>query len=213
MYDVTTGRWTQTDPEQYVDGSNTYLMERGNPLDNLDPFGTAAENQKDEKFVVHDPDDPTSNMGSASVELTGSDLCGPGKNGKIHLRVNVHSNYGISGKPSDTGWLVINGNRVDVSPSDPGSTSDFNSSWSTDAGDSGNDNSGDITVVFVLSSKAGEEKTGGFMALKIHWSYTCKCGTPSAISKTVTRVDDNQNTNLPTTMPTTGPSTKPAGGE
>lgn len=213
MYDVNIGRWLETDSERYIDGPDMYQMERSNTVDHLDPLGFAAEKGDDQQFVIHDPDDPTSVQGNAKLQLTGSNLCKPDNHGKIHLRVDVHSNNGVHGNPGDTGWLVINGQRVDVSPSDPGSVSDFIGDWSTDAGSGEGDHSGDITVVFVLASKAVDGNSGGFMSLKVHWSYTCNCGTPTPISKTVTRVDDNRNTNLPTTMPTTSPSTQPANGE
>jgi hypothetical protein len=45
MYDTTLGRWTQADPEQYIDGTDLYQLSFSNPLAFLDPSGLAATTQ------------------------------------------------------------------------------------------------------------------------------------------------------------------------
>lgn len=39
-YSPTIGRFLEMDPDEYIDGPNTYQLEGGNPIDFLDPSGT-----------------------------------------------------------------------------------------------------------------------------------------------------------------------------
>jgi RHS repeat-associated protein len=40
IYDSTVARWEAEDPDSYVDGTNLYSIDAGNPADRLDPLGT-----------------------------------------------------------------------------------------------------------------------------------------------------------------------------
>lgn len=64
-YSPTLGRWKEQDPEGYVDGSNSYLYVRGNPVKFNDPHGLQAKqsaefSSKDFDLIVtvYNPKDP-----------------------------------------------------------------------------------------------------------------------------------------------------------
>lgn len=56
-YSPTLGRWTQTDPQGYVDGLNTYQAYRSSPATLVDPFGLKPPTFKgyeDPRYQKHD---------------------------------------------------------------------------------------------------------------------------------------------------------------
>ena len=57
-YDPTIGKWMEQDPAAYIDGSNTYQMELGDPTAIVDPEGTKgiSVNPTEDSLIVDLPD-------------------------------------------------------------------------------------------------------------------------------------------------------------
>lgn len=194
MYSPTLGRWMQLDPAGFVNGANLYEFVSGGPADHVDPLGLDTE----KSFKVHDTTkdgSPQDIVGSVDVSISGKDLCSKNTKGKIELKVTYKPTNGVPGKPSDQGYLVINGEKIEPK----GAGKELTVEWSTEVGGDGEGHSGEVYVAAVYKPDILDKKddpddkgrTGVLHVITINWKYDCACGV--ALQAEIKMTEDSEH--------------------